>query len=148
MTNYAFAAGAAKAPGTAPRRQIEYLLIVSVGVLIFTLIALMNQSGVETTSLIALLGATGLANGLTLQGTQSNVAAKGDVYGESPTNRKPPAPDPYLPAPSSWPVRRRSGRTSQHRRAAVQLLHHLGVGSIALTSRAKPRPHPTRTVRA
>ena len=40
-----------------------------------TLIAVLNQFGVQTTSLIALLGAAGLAIGLALQGTLSNVAA-------------------------------------------------------------------------
>jgi len=49
--------------------------IVRVAVLIFTLIAVLNRFGVETTSLIALLGAAGLAIGLALQGTLSNVAA-------------------------------------------------------------------------
>ncbi|MBX3659357.1 MAG: mechanosensitive ion channel [Ramlibacter sp.] len=48
---------------------------VRVGVLVFTLIAVLNRFGVETTSLIALLGAAGLAIGLALQGTLSNVAA-------------------------------------------------------------------------
>jgi small conductance mechanosensitive channel len=49
--------------------------IVRIAVLIFTLIAVLNRFGVETTSLIALLGAAGLAVGLALQGTLSNVAA-------------------------------------------------------------------------
>jgi len=49
--------------------------IVRIGILIFTLIAVLNRFGVETTSLIALLGAAGLAVGLALQGTLSNVAA-------------------------------------------------------------------------
>ncbi len=49
--------------------------IVRVGILVFTLIAVLNRFGVETTSLIALLGAAGLAIGLALQGTLSNVAA-------------------------------------------------------------------------
>ncbi len=49
--------------------------IVRVAVLVFTLIAVLNRFGVETTSLIAVLGATGLAVGLALQGTLSNVAA-------------------------------------------------------------------------
>lgn len=49
--------------------------MVRVAVLIFTLIAVLNRFGVETTSLIALLGAAGLAVGLALQGTLSNVAA-------------------------------------------------------------------------
>lgn len=49
--------------------------IVRVATLIFTLLAVLNRFGVETTSLIALLGAAGLAIGLALQGTLSNVAA-------------------------------------------------------------------------
>ena len=49
--------------------------IVRVAVMVFTIIAVLNRFGVETTSLIALLGAAGLAVGLALQGTLSNVAA-------------------------------------------------------------------------
>ena len=49
--------------------------VVRLAVLVFTLIAVLNRFGVETTSLIALLGAAGLAIGLALQGTLSNVAA-------------------------------------------------------------------------
>ncbi len=44
-------------------------------VIIFTGIALLDQFGVETTSLVAVLGAAGLAIGLALQGTLSNLAA-------------------------------------------------------------------------
>ena len=44
-------------------------------VLIFVLVAVMAQFGVQTTSIIAVLGAAGLAVGLALQGTLSNVAA-------------------------------------------------------------------------
>jgi small conductance mechanosensitive channel len=44
-------------------------------VLIITIVAVLNQFGVETTSVIAVLGAAGLAIGLALQGTLSNVAA-------------------------------------------------------------------------
>jgi small conductance mechanosensitive channel len=44
-------------------------------VLIITVVAVLNQFGVETTSVIAVLGAAGLAVGLALQGTLSNVAA-------------------------------------------------------------------------
>jgi len=44
-------------------------------VVIFTIIAVLAQFGVETTSFIAVLGAAGLAIGLALQGTLSNVAA-------------------------------------------------------------------------
>lgn len=49
--------------------------IVGYAVMIITLIAVLNQFGVETTSIIAVLGAAGLAVGLALQGTLSNVAA-------------------------------------------------------------------------
>jgi small conductance mechanosensitive channel len=49
--------------------------IVRIAVMVFTVIAVLNRFGVETTSLIALLGAAGLAVGLALQGTLSNVAA-------------------------------------------------------------------------
>ena len=49
--------------------------VVRIAVLVFTMIAVLNRFGVETTSLIALLGAAGLAIGLALQGTLSNVAA-------------------------------------------------------------------------
>ena len=40
-----------------------------------TIIVVLGQLGVETTSLIALIGAAGLAVGLALQGTLSNLAA-------------------------------------------------------------------------
>lgn len=44
-------------------------------ILIFTGLAVLNAFGVQTASLIALFGAAGLAIGLALQGTLSNVAA-------------------------------------------------------------------------
>ncbi len=44
-------------------------------VVVFTVIAVLAQFGVETTSFIAVIGAAGLAIGLALQGTLSNVAA-------------------------------------------------------------------------
>src|ERR1700761_1531476 len=44
-------------------------------VIAVTVVAVLQQFGVQTTSLIAVLGATGLALGLALQGTLSNVAA-------------------------------------------------------------------------
>jgi small conductance mechanosensitive channel len=44
-------------------------------VIIFVLVAVLNQFGVHTTSIIALLGAAGIAIGLALQGTLANVAA-------------------------------------------------------------------------
>jgi len=49
--------------------------VVKYAILAFTLIATLANFGVETTSFVAVLGATGLAIGLALQGTLSNVAA-------------------------------------------------------------------------
>ena len=48
---------------------------VKVVIVIVTILAVLGQFGVETTSIIAILGAAGLAVGLALQGTLSNVAA-------------------------------------------------------------------------
>lgn len=45
------------------------------GVLVLTFVAALSQIGVETTSLLAALGAAGLAIGLALQGTLANIAA-------------------------------------------------------------------------
>jgi small conductance mechanosensitive channel len=45
------------------------------GVLAFTLVAVLSQFGIQTTSLIAVMGAAGLAIGLAMQGTLSHVAA-------------------------------------------------------------------------
>jgi small conductance mechanosensitive channel len=44
-------------------------------ILAITIVAVLQQFGVQTTSVIALLGAAGLAIGLALQGTLSNVAS-------------------------------------------------------------------------
>jgi small conductance mechanosensitive channel len=49
--------------------------LVRYTVLVAAVIAVLERFGVETTSLITLLGATGLAIGLALQGTLSNVAS-------------------------------------------------------------------------
>ena len=62
-------------------KKIDETIIIFAGsmvrylVIIFTVLAVLDQFGVETTSLIALLGAAGLAIGFALQGTLSNVAA-------------------------------------------------------------------------
>ena len=48
---------------------IRYLILIVVG------IAVLQLFGIETTSLVAVLGASTLAIGLALQGTLSNVAA-------------------------------------------------------------------------
>jgi small conductance mechanosensitive channel len=49
--------------------------LVRYAILILTLVLVLGQFGVQTTSLIAVLGAAGLAVGLAMQGTLSNVAA-------------------------------------------------------------------------
>ncbi|MBT3358462.1 MAG: mechanosensitive ion channel [Rhodospirillales bacterium] len=49
--------------------------MVKYAVLAFTIVAVLNRFGFETTSLVAILGAAGLAIGLALQGTLSNIAA-------------------------------------------------------------------------
>lgn len=49
--------------------------IVRYGLLAFVLIAVLDQFGVQTTQIVAVLGAATLAIGLALQGTLSNVAA-------------------------------------------------------------------------
>ena len=49
--------------------------LVKYAVVAFTVIAVLQQFGVEATSLVAVFGAAGLAIGLALQGTLSNVAA-------------------------------------------------------------------------
>ena len=49
--------------------------VVRYAITIFVVIAALSQLGVETTSLLAILGAAGLAVGLALQGTLANIAA-------------------------------------------------------------------------
>lgn len=49
--------------------------LVRYTVLAFTVIFVLNTFGVKTTSIVALIGAAGLAIGLALQGTLSNIAA-------------------------------------------------------------------------
>lgn len=49
--------------------------IVRIAGLVLTIIVVLGQFGVQTTSLVALIGAAGLTIGLALQGTLSNVAA-------------------------------------------------------------------------
>jgi len=46
-----------------------------IGLLIFVIIAALSKVGIETTSLIAMIGAAGLAVGLALQGSLANFAA-------------------------------------------------------------------------
>lgn len=49
--------------------------IISTVLLLFVVIAALDQLGVDTTSMIALIGAAGLAIGLALQGTLQNLAS-------------------------------------------------------------------------
>lgn len=49
--------------------------VTYIAAVIFVLLAALNQLGVQTTSIIALLGAAGLAIGLALQGSLANFAA-------------------------------------------------------------------------
>ena len=49
--------------------------MVRYAIIIFTVLATLQQFGVQTTSFLAVIGAAGLAIGLALQGTLSNVAA-------------------------------------------------------------------------
>jgi len=49
--------------------------VTKIFVMIVTLLAVLGQFGVETTSIVAVLGASALAVGLALQGTLSNVAS-------------------------------------------------------------------------
>ncbi|MDT0682064.1 mechanosensitive ion channel family protein [Roseicyclus sp. F158] len=49
--------------------------IVRYTILVFTFVFVLNRFGLQTTSVVAALGAAGLAIGLALQGTLSNVAA-------------------------------------------------------------------------
>ncbi len=49
--------------------------IVRYGIVLFVIVAALAQLGIETTSILAVLGAAGLAVGLALQGTLSNIAA-------------------------------------------------------------------------
>lgn len=49
--------------------------VVRYGIIILVLVAALGQVGVQTASLLAVLGAAGLAIGLALQGTLSNISA-------------------------------------------------------------------------
>jgi small conductance mechanosensitive channel len=49
--------------------------VVRYGILIVVFVAVLGQLGIQTTSILAALGAAGLAIGLAMQGTLSNIAA-------------------------------------------------------------------------
>jgi len=63
------------------RRQIDVMLVSFISTLVyyallaFVIIAALNRLGIQTASVIAVLGAAGLAIGLALQGSLSNFAA-------------------------------------------------------------------------
>jgi len=72
----ALARGVAERTGRIDRTVTNLLArLVRWTVLAFTVIAVLGRFGVQTASLVALLGAAGLAVGLALQGALSNVAA-------------------------------------------------------------------------
>ncbi len=52
-----------------------FVTTTKVLVLIITFLAVLNQFGVQTTSIVAVLGTVGLAIGLAMQGTLSNIAS-------------------------------------------------------------------------
>jgi small conductance mechanosensitive channel len=49
--------------------------VIRYAILVFVIVAALSQLGVQTTSVLAILGAAGLAIGLALQGTLQNIAA-------------------------------------------------------------------------
>lgn len=65
----------AKSPRVEPTLTTFFSSLVRYLVLAFTIIAVLSQFGIQTASLIAVLGAAGLAIGLAMQGTLSNIAA-------------------------------------------------------------------------
>lgn len=74
-------AGRATERALARSGKIEAMLqrffasMVRYAIIIFTILATLQQFGVQTTSFLAVIGAAGLAIGLALQGTLSNVAS-------------------------------------------------------------------------
>jgi len=67
--------GATRSPKIDPTIVPMFSTTVMWAVRIFTVIAVLARFGVQTASLIAVLGAAGLAVGLALQGTLQNIAA-------------------------------------------------------------------------
>ncbi|HZD90992.1 MAG TPA: mechanosensitive ion channel domain-containing protein [Pseudolabrys sp.] len=58
-----------------PTLRIVLASLVRYAILILILVAVLGQLGIQTTSILAALGAAGIAIGLALQGTLSNIAA-------------------------------------------------------------------------
>ena len=65
----------AKAPHVDPALKPFVVAIVRYTIILLTVVAVFDQLGFRMTSLLAVLGAGGLAIGLALQGTLSNIAA-------------------------------------------------------------------------
>ncbi len=65
----------ARTPRLDPTLQPILTSVLRYAGIVLLLILVLGQLGIETTSLLALLGAAGLAVGLALQGTLSNIAA-------------------------------------------------------------------------
>jgi small conductance mechanosensitive channel len=76
-TSYAVKKGMQKAKRVDATLVSFFSSMAKYVVLAITIIAVLIQFGVETTSLVAVVGAAGLAIGLALQGTLSNIAAGG-----------------------------------------------------------------------
>jgi small conductance mechanosensitive channel len=66
---------AARSPRFDPTLEPVLLATIRYSFVILIALLVLNQLGIQTTSLLAVLGAAGLAIGLALQGTLSNIAA-------------------------------------------------------------------------
>jgi small conductance mechanosensitive channel len=66
---------AARSPRFDPTLEPVLLTTIRYSFVILIALLVLNQLGIQTTSLLAVLGAAGLAVGLALQGTLSNIAA-------------------------------------------------------------------------
>jgi len=62
-------------PGVDPALRPVAMAVARYSIFILMLVLLLNQLGIETTTLLTVLGAAGIAIGLALQGTLSNIAA-------------------------------------------------------------------------
>lgn len=58
-----------------PTLETAFGAVVRYAIMVVVIVAVLSQLGIQTTSILAVLGAAGLAIGLALQGTLANVAA-------------------------------------------------------------------------
>jgi small conductance mechanosensitive channel len=58
-----------------PTLETAFAVVVRYAIMVVVIVAVLSQLGIQTTSILAALGAAGLAIGLALQGTLANVAA-------------------------------------------------------------------------